>query len=92
MQSVKPVKSVHGASICRAQKHAVGSTLARDKDVPLLFFGMLCMVAGLSLYFIGILFSVFRLMLNLNEPFQTWNQAVIWYSGVPNSSCKIRSS
>jgi hypothetical protein len=85
MQSVKPVKSVHGASICRAQKHAVGSTLARDKDVPLLFFGMLCMVAGLSLYFIGILFSVFRLMLNLNEPFQTWNQAVVWYSGVPST-------
>ena len=48
MQSVKPVKSVDGASICQAQNHAVGSTLARDKDVPLLFFGMLCMVAGLE--------------------------------------------
>jgi hypothetical protein len=85
MQSVKPVKSVDGASIPQAQNRAVGSTLARDKDVPLFFFGMLCMVAGLSLYFIGILFSVFRLMLNLNEPFQTWNQAIVWYSGVPST-------
>jgi hypothetical protein len=85
MQSVKPVKSVDGASICQAQNRVVGSTLARDRDVPLFFFGMLCMVVGLSLYFMGILFSVFRLMLNLNEPFQTWNQAVVWYSGVPST-------
>ena len=24
-------------------------------------------------------------MLNLKEPFQTWNQAVLWYSGVPST-------
>ena len=38
MQSVKPVKSVHGSSIRQAQNYAVGSTLARHKEVPLFFF------------------------------------------------------
>jgi len=69
----------------RNQNRVVAPTLARDKNVPLFFFVMLCFVAGLSLYFLGILFSIFRLMLNLHEPFRTWNQAVIWYSGVPST-------
>ena len=40
-------------------------------------------MAGFALYFAGILFSVFRIVLALKEPFRTWNEAVIWYSGVP---------
>lgn len=35
------------------------------------------------MYFAGILFAVFRVVLALKEPFRTWNEAVVWYSGVP---------
>ena len=35
------------------------------------------------MYFAGILFAVLRLMFVLKEPFRAWNEAVVWYSGVP---------
>ncbi len=35
------------------------------------------------MYFAGILFAVLRLILVLKEPFRAWNEAVVWYSGVP---------
>jgi len=40
---------------------------------------------GVGLYFFGILFSVFRLILGLAEPFRSWNMAILWYSGVPST-------
>jgi len=40
-------------------------------------------MAGFGLYFAGILFSVLRIVLALREPFRAWNEAVVWYSGVP---------
>jgi len=54
-------------------------------EVPLLLFGFLFGILGLTAYFCGILFSVVRLALHLGEPFRTWNQAIIWYSGVPST-------
>ena len=35
------------------------------------------------MYFAGILFAVIRNVLALREPFRAWNEAVVWYSGVP---------
>lgn len=55
----------------------------RHRDIPLFFFGTLLLTAGLGLYFAGIFFSVFRLVLHLGEPFRTWNEYLVWYSGVP---------
>src|SRR5215831_5703377 len=52
---------------------------------PLFFYGSLLAIFGLSLYFFGIVFSAFRLILHLGEPFQRWNTAIIWYSGVPST-------
>jgi hypothetical protein len=37
----------------------------------------------MGIYFVGILFSIVRLLLHLGEPFRTWNAAIVWYSGVP---------
>ena len=43
------------------------------------------MLLGLSIYFLGIFFSIFRVGLRLGEPFQAWNEALVWYSGVPST-------
>src|SRR5437868_3298136 len=60
------------------------SSAMRERDLPpLFFFGTLLALFGLGLYVFGILFSVFRLMLHLEEPFRAWNAAIVWYSGVP---------
>ena len=52
---------------------------------PLMFFGSLLALAGFALYFAGIIFSVVRLVLNLGEPFRTWNEQILWYSGLPTT-------
>ena len=59
------------------------STMRRTRLIPLFFFGVLLGLFGLALYFFGMVFSVFRLLLGLGEPYETWNEAVVWYSGVP---------
>jgi len=61
-------------------------TDGRVKRLPPLFFtGSLMIMAGLGLYFFGIIFSIFRLILQLQEPFRAWNMALIWYSGFPTT-------
>ena len=42
-------------------------------------------MAGFFVYFAGIVFSLFRLLLNLGEPFRAWNEQVMWYSGFPTT-------
>ena len=54
-------------------------------NVPLFFFGTLLILMGLSIYFLGIVFSIFRLAFHLGEPYRTWNQTVAWYSGIPTT-------
>jgi hypothetical protein len=66
-----------------AQSEAGSVAAVRTREVPLLFFGTLLVLLGLAMYLAGILFSVVRLLLALHEPFRTWNEAVIWYSGTP---------
>jgi len=58
---------------------------ARHGEIPLFLFGVLFIVLGLAVYFSGIVLSIFRLVLNLAEPFRRWNEAIIWYSGVPTT-------
>jgi hypothetical protein len=40
-------------------------------------------MVGFVCYFAGILFSILRIAFALREPFRAWNEAVVWYSGVP---------
>jgi hypothetical protein len=53
---------------------------------PLFFLGVLLGLAGLAVYFFGIVFSIVRLLFNLGEPFRTWNEAMVWYSGIPSTA------
>ena len=53
------------------------------KDIPLFLFGALFIIFGLAMYFLGEFVSIIRLMLRLGEPFRSWNQAIVWYSGMP---------
>jgi hypothetical protein len=47
--------------------------------------GSLLIVFGLGVYFFGIIFSMFRLLFQLGEPFYSWNTSILWYSGVPTT-------
>ena len=51
---------------------ATSATQARRLP-PLFFLGSLLIVFGLGVYFFGIVFSMFRLIFQLGEPFYTWN-------------------
>ena len=63
---------------------ATSTTQAR-KLPPLFFLGSLLIVTGLGVYFFGIVFSMFRLILQLGEPFYSWNTTILWYSGLPTT-------
>lgn len=63
---------------------ALSATHVR-KLPPLFFLGSLLIVFGLGVYFFGIVFSMFRLIFRLGEPFHTWNTAILWYSGLPTT-------
>jgi len=63
---------------------ATSATQARRLP-PLFFVGILLIVFGLGVYFFGIVFSMFRLIFQLEEPFYTWNMRILWYSGLPTT-------
>jgi hypothetical protein len=56
-----------------------------NSTMPLAFLGALLLSIGLTVYMLGILFSVVRLLLQLKEPWRTYNEAILWYSGVPST-------
>lgn len=64
---------------------AIGRATSRSRDVPLFFYGGLLLITGMVIYFAGIFLSIFRLALDLGEPLRTWNEAIVWYSGVPST-------
>jgi hypothetical protein len=65
---------------------AAARSAAKPRKLPPLFFlGSLMVVLGLGMYFFGIVFSLFRLILQLEEPFYSWNTAILWYSGFPTT-------
>ncbi len=53
------------------------------KDIPFCLYGILFMLLGLAMYSFGEFVSIIRLLLRLGEPFRSWNQAIVWYSGMP---------
>jgi cellulose synthase/poly-beta-1,6-N-acetylglucosamine synthase-like glycosyltransferase len=53
------------------------------ENVPFFLFGALFMILGITMYFLGELVSIIRLTLRLGEPLRSWNQALVWYSGMP---------
>jgi Glycosyl transferase family 2 len=56
---------------------------SRLEDIPFALFGVLFMILGLAMYVFGEFVSIIRLTLLLGEPFRSWNQAIVWYSGMP---------
>ena len=52
-------------------------------SVAFSFIGVLLCITGFATYFAGILFAVLRLVLTLKQPLRAWNEAAVWYSGVP---------
>lgn len=53
--------------------------------LPFFLWGLLLILAGLSVYLFGVIFSLVRLLLALGPEAQRWNQALVWYSGVPTT-------
>ncbi len=68
-----------------AHTETVESVPIRQPNVPLFFLGTLLILIGLTIYFLGIVFSIFRLTFHLSVPYRAWNQAITWYSGVPTT-------
>ena len=60
-----------------------GRADGRKAFFPLFFFGAMLCAIGLAMYAAGIAFSVVRLLFNLGESFRAFNEAIVWYSGVP---------
>lgn len=60
--------------------------ISAGADLPLFLIGTLLVVCGLAMYFSGVAFSVVRLALHLGERFRTWNEAIVWYSGIPSTA------
>lgn len=58
---------------------------ARLARLALLYWGVLFVIAGLAVYFLGIFASVVRLAFALGEPWRGWNEMLVWYSGVPTT-------
>ena len=59
------------------------AVLNRRALPPLFFLGALLGLIGLSIYFAGILFAIVRFALPLGHTARAWNEAIVWYSGVP---------
>ena len=51
----------------------------------LLYWGVIFVLAGLFLYFAGIALSIVRVVFWLGEPWRSWNEMLVWYSGVPTT-------
>lgn len=52
---------------------------------PFLLWGGLLVILGFTIYLVGILFSIVRLLAQLGPTAHEWNQQLIWYSGIPTT-------
>src|SRR5688572_10833175 len=52
---------------------------------PFFFAGILFLILGGATYLGGIGFSFVRLVFRLGEPYRSWNEDIIWYSGFPTT-------
>lgn len=57
----------------------------RIRGTPLVYWGAISCLVGLTAYLIAVILSILRLLLWLDEPFRQWIATVIWYSGVPTT-------
>ena len=53
------------------------------RSPPLLFYGILCLVAGGAVYLSGVLLSVPRHLFGLDRYLLQLNEFIVWYSGIP---------
>jgi hypothetical protein len=79
------MQSVNRVDAQDSQVETVRGLYERSRTLPLFLFGTLLILLGLAGYFLGVFLSVFRLTLGLGESFRAWNQALVWYSGVPST-------
>src|SRR5438552_555370 len=63
--------------------HPVAAT--RPSWIALFFFGGLLGILGLTIYYVGILLSIVRLVFHLGEPLRAWTAAILWWSGLPST-------
>jgi hypothetical protein len=62
------------------------SRLPSSRPARPLLWGVLLLCTGFGAYLLGIVLSIFRLLLFAHAPQVTrWNQNVIWYSGIPTT-------
>jgi hypothetical protein len=52
---------------------------------PLFLIGLTLVLSGLALYFLAIALSIVRLALQMGPEARAWNEALIWYSGMPST-------
>jgi cellulose synthase/poly-beta-1,6-N-acetylglucosamine synthase-like glycosyltransferase len=74
---------IDGAKVRKSRSATIYFSRPFFKDIPLFLFGALFMILGMAMYVFGEFVSIIRLTLHLGEPFRSWNQAVVWYSGMP---------
>lgn len=61
------------------------SRIQRAMGAPFLLWGGLILIVGLSIYLLGILLSIVRLLVPVGPAAEGWIQTIIWYSGVPTT-------
>src|SRR5882757_6776629 len=59
--------------------------VTRPSWIALFFFGSLLATLGLTIYYVGILLSIVRLVFHLGEPFRAWTATILWWSGLPST-------
>jgi hypothetical protein len=82
---IKQTRSADRTSLCKSSVAPTRPDIAHFRDIPLVFFGALLIMIGIMIYFLGIFLSILRIILQLGEPFRTWNQAIVWYSGISST-------
>lgn len=73
--SVEPERHVHESEVKRP-------ALSPVQHVPLLLYGVLVFVLGLTMYLLGVLLGVPRYIFGLHE-LRSVQQWLVWYSGIP---------
>ena len=63
--------------------HIVTRVLGRAGRVPLLLYGILCVVSGLGMYLLGVAMVLPRYLLGVNALLLRPSEWLVWYSGMP---------
>lgn len=53
------------------------------RSVPLCFYGIFFLIAGVATYLLGVFMAIPRNLLGLNSEWRNFNEIIVWYSGVP---------